>query len=83
MDNSSFWKGAGRKKVSFNDIESLMYYGIRNSGFIDITILFHGDRATTVSLMFIPNKEEFFEKFPWAKFHEATKGLLQKRPPPA
>ena len=82
IDDASFCKGRMGKRVFFDEIESLMYYGLRNREFLDVAILFHGRRATTISLMFISDKEAFFEKFPWAKFHEATKGVLQKRPPP-
>ena len=82
IDDTSLYKGRRKRRVLISDIDALMYYGIRNRGFFDVAILFHGDRVTTVSLMFISDKEAFFKKFPWAKFHEATKGVLQKKPAP-
>ena len=80
VDETSFRKGINPRRVSFSDIDTVIYYGVRGRGFLDFVLLFNLDKCTPVSLMFVPDKQVFFEKLPWASFHESTKGIVQKRP---
>lgn len=80
VDETSFRKGVNPRRVSFSDIDTVIYKGIRGRGFLDFVLLFNFDKRIAVLLMFVPDKQAFLEKLPWANFHESTKGIVQKRP---
>lgn len=80
VDETSFRKGINPRRVNFSDIDTVIYNGIRGRRFLDFVLLYNLDKRIAVSLMFVPDKGVFFERLPWARFHESTKGIVQKRP---